>query len=119
MKPRPFSNRFLYALILAIPVIFIACNKDDNDEPGNIVHFNATLDASQETPPTGESGTGSCEATYDTTTNILTYALTWTGLTAAPTAMHFHKADFGVPGDVEIPITGFSASAAGTLSGTA
>src|SRR3982750_4820464 len=101
MNLRSFSSRFLYAVILAIPVTFIACSKDDdNNEPKNIVHFNATLDQAQETPPTGESGTGTCTATYDTTTNLLTYGLTWTGLTGAPTAMHFHKADIGVPGGV-------------------
>ena len=119
MKLRPSSNRFLYALILAVPVALIACNKDDNNEPNNIVHFNATLNAAQETPPTGEAGTGTCDATYDTTTNQLTYTLTWTGLTGPPTAMHFHKADIGVQGGVEIPITGFSTTTGGTLSSTA
>ncbi|HEX5150167.1 MAG TPA: CHRD domain-containing protein [Parafilimonas sp.] len=109
----------LLCMIVAASMIIIinACNKDDDDnKPKNMFDFSATIDAAQETPPTGESGTGTCTATYDSITNQLSYTLTWNGLTGAPTAMHFHKADVGVPGDVEIPITGFAASADGTLT---
>ena len=119
MKLKSFSNHFLHLLILIAAItISSACNKDD-DNPGNIVQFSATLDQAQETPPTGVSATGSCTATYDTATNQLTYTLTWTGLTGAPTAMHFHKADIGVPGDVEIPINDFPTTTSGTFSSSA
>ena len=33
--------------------------------------------------------------------------------------LHFHKADIGVPGGVEIPIVGFSATTSGSFSGSA
>jgi hypothetical protein len=114
-----FLGRYLYyAVVLTAAVSFYACNKDD-DNPGSTTSFTASLDQSQETPPTGEAGTGTCTATYDKNTNKLTYTLTWSGLTGPPTAMHFHKADVGVAGDVEIPITGFAAATSGTLASSA
>lgn len=120
MKYKLLSNYYLFILfIVAATLNFYACNKDNGQPANTTVTFSATLDQSQETPPTSEGGTGTCTATYDTVTNELTYTLTWTGLTGEPTAMHFHKADVGVAGDVEIPINGFSASAAGTFSDSA
>ena len=117
---KDLSKRLLSMCILTVTIIALnACNKDDNNKPKNMFDFSATLDAAQETPPTGESGTGTCTATYDSISNELNYTLTWNGLTGVPTAMHFHKADVGVPGDVEIPITGFPTTASGTLAASA
>jgi hypothetical protein len=119
MKMKNRFNLLLSMTMAATTIIALnACSKDD-DKPNKIVEFSATIDAAQETPPTGETGTGTCVATYDTVTNELKYTLTWSGLTDVPTAMHFHKADVGVPGDVEIPITGFAASASSTLTASA
>ena len=116
-----FARHFSWIIVVAVAIVTLnACNKDDdNNKPKNMFDFSATLDAAQETPATGESGTGTCTATYDSVSNELSYTLSWNGLTGAPTAMHFHKADVGVPGDVEIPITGFAASASGTLTASA
>tara|TARA_R110002072_G_scaffold101524_6_gene223567 strand:+ start:36714 stop:37622 length:909 start_codon:yes stop_codon:yes gene_type:complete len=41
---------------------------------------------------TGSPATGSASMTFDAGTNQLTWNITWTGLTGAPTAMHFHGA---------------------------
>ena len=120
MKMKNFARHFSWIIVVAAAIITLnACNKDDNNRPKNMFDFSASINAAQETPPTGESGTGTCTATYDSVTNQLSYTITWSGLTGAPTAMHFHKADVGVPGDVEIPITGFPATASGTLSSNA
>ena len=113
------SNHFFGAMIFTAMLLSLnACTKND-DKPDNTVDFNATLNEAQETPPTGESGTGTCTATYNNENNELNYTLTWNGLTGVPTAMHFHKAGIGVAGDVEIPITGFTASASGMLTASA
>jgi hypothetical protein len=120
MKMQNYSASFLCMIIAAATIMIIsACNKDNSTPTSVSVGFNATLDAAQETPPTGESGTGTCVVTYDTVTNELKYTLTWDGLTGVPTAMHFHKADIGVAGGVEIPINGFAASVSGTLTSSA
>jgi hypothetical protein len=54
------------------------------------VNLNATLKASSEVPPKTSGGSGMLTATLDTTTNELTYHVTFDGLTGAATAAHFH-----------------------------
>ncbi|MGN6214839.1 CHRD domain-containing protein [Parafilimonas sp.] len=119
MKLKFRKSQPVFTIIVATIICFCACSKDHDNPDNNSIKFSTSLDQSQETPPTGEAGTGSCTATYDKNTNELKYTLTWSGLTGAPTAMHFHKADIGEPGDVEIPITGFAASTSGTLEASA
>ena len=64
----------------------------------------------------------SSEISYDPTTKIITYKITWTlGNSAATTTnMHFHGSDTGsdlVSSGVAIGITGFATGSSGTLSG--
>ncbi|TKK68867.1 CHRD domain-containing protein [Ilyomonas limi] len=122
MQKRPMTSlRSGIVLLSAFFCLSTACSKndDDNNPPATNANFAASLSGSQETPPNAETGTGTLTATYDANSNKLSYTLTWTGLTGAPTAMHFHKGQVGEPGDVEIPIAGFTAAAAGTLTATA
>ena len=55
-------------------------------------HFVATLDGAQANAGagTGSSGTGSATLTYDDATNILTWNISWSGLTGTETVAHFH-----------------------------
>lgn len=91
---------------------FSACNKDDETVTNSGIKYSGTFVKSNDTLSTSASGTAT--ATYDPTTMVLTYKLTWSGLTSNAAAMHFHDA-----GPVIIPITGFTQSTSGTYSGTA
>jgi len=55
-----------------------------------IVTFKATLASSNEVPPTASTGTGAFTATLDTTTNLFTYDITYSGLTSNVTLGHIH-----------------------------
>ena len=59
------------------------------------------------------SATGTVTATFDPTTLVLSYTLTWNDLTSNAANMHFHDA-----GPVIYPITGFAAATTGTISGS-
>ncbi|WP_158809950.1 CHRD domain-containing protein [Beijerinckia sp. L45] len=77
----------------------------------------ADLQASSETPPNTSKGTGALTGTYDTSTKVLTWSVTYTGLTGPATAAHFHApAPVGKSAGVEIPIKGELAS---PITGTA
>jgi len=52
--------------------------------------FKATLKGADEVPPNTTAGAGTLTATYDPTTKVLTWSGTYSGLTGAPTAAHFH-----------------------------
>src|SRR6478752_808117 len=82
-------NVFRSTIILIITtLIFNACSKD---APDNIFTFVATLNGSQALPPNSEAGTGTCNVTYDSISNELTYTITWKDLTGAPTAVDFQN----------------------------
>jgi hypothetical protein len=68
--------------------------------------FTATLTGAAETPPNATTGTGSVKATFDTTTKLFKYKVTYSGLTGPALAAHFHgPADPGVAAGVEVPVS--------------
>ncbi len=54
------------------------------------VALNATLNGSQEVPSNDSFGLGSAAMLYDTSTNELTFAIIFTGLSGPLTGAHFH-----------------------------
>ncbi|OYX32493.1 MAG: CHRD domain-containing protein [Caulobacterales bacterium 32-69-10] len=54
------------------------------------VKFHAMLNGASEVPANTEKGTGMAMATLDTATKVLTYEITYSGLTGPAVAAHFH-----------------------------
>jgi hypothetical protein len=54
------------------------------------VSYTASLSGAKEVPKTDSKGTGKLEASLDTTTKVLSYTLTFDGLTGPATVAHFH-----------------------------
>ena len=54
------------------------------------VTYTAALKGADEVPPNDTKGTGTVLATYDTATMKFSYTVTYSGLTGAATAAHFH-----------------------------
>ena len=54
------------------------------------VTYTARLSGRAEVPRTSSKGTGKLDATFDTQTRMLTYTLTFDGLTGPATAAHIH-----------------------------
>jgi hypothetical protein len=52
--------------------------------------FSATLNAATEVPPNDSTGTGQVTATLDTATDVLSYNVTYQGLSGPALAAHFH-----------------------------
>lgn len=102
------------ALTLAIAILvlgFSSCKKNDSTVMNTNVSYSGSFVKSTSTVVT--SATGSVTATFDPTTLVLSYTVTWTGLGSNAAAMHFHDA-----GPVIYPITGFPTATSGTVSGT-
>lgn len=93
------------ALLLGLLLPLSSCDYDDDDmDPVlNIVEFeDIAITGDQEVPANESEATGTFSGTYDKDTNILSYTITYQGIT--PTDMHFHKGEVGVSGGVEVPI---------------
>jgi hypothetical protein len=53
-------------------------------------HWTAALDGKSEVPPTASAGTAKADVTYDPATKMLTWTVTYQGLTGPAQAAHFH-----------------------------
>jgi len=95
---------------------FSACKDDDTTAApaSNVVQLKATINGQQQVAPTPSAATGTMSGSYDKTTRVLTYTVTYTGLT--PLAGHIHQAAPGVNGGVIVP---FSSVATSPITGTA
>jgi len=66
--------------------------------------FQATINGAQETPPTGSTATGSGLFTFNPSTNMLNYTISFTPLATGEVAAHLHQGAFGVAGPVIVPL---------------
>ncbi len=54
------------------------------------VTYSAKLSGAKEVPKNASTGTGTFDGTFDTTTKVLNYTLTFSGLSGPATAAHIH-----------------------------
>ena len=70
------------------------------------VHLQGTLSAATEVPPKASGGSGTVDASLDTTTHQLTYTIDYSGLTGPATMAHFHgPAKPGTNAGVVLPLS--------------
>lgn len=83
--------------------------------PYNAVALMANLSAAKEVPPNSSAGTGVLQANFDKQTNMLTWTVTYSGLTGPVRAAHFHGPStagintgvaLGMNGSLDSPIKG-------------
>jgi CHRD domain len=94
--------KYCMLLILFVSLSY-SCKKDKDDPPvSNEIKYKAVLNAGNEvaTVPVVSPGTGEANAVFNTDTKVLTVTITYSGLTAALSAWHIHKAAAGVNGSV-------------------
>ncbi len=66
--------------------------------------FGGPLTGDQEVPPVTTTGTGYATVSYDMTTQTLSWSISYSGLSSAVTAAHFHHAPVGANGPVIITL---------------
>ena len=78
--------------------------------------FHGTLSTGAEVPPVAGGGTGTATVTLDTATKMVTYSVTYSGLTGPAAAAHIHcGAAAGANAGVAVPFP----SAASPITGSA
>lgn len=81
------------------------------------VAYKADLKAASEVPANSSKGTGSAVVTFDTVSKKLDWTVTFSGLTGAATAAHFHgPADVGKNSGVAVPISGKTSPMTGSAT---
>jgi hypothetical protein len=67
--------------------------------------FKVALAGAQQVPPVDTSGSGTADLTYDPATRMLTWSVSYSGLSSPVTMAHFHAAGAGKNGPVAIWIS--------------
>ena len=106
---------------LTLFLAITAGDKDDDDDQQKTTYtLSATANGAQEVPAVTTTATGTVSGTYNSSTNALSYTVTWTGLSGAPTLMHFHgPALAGANASPTLDISGFATTASGSYTGSA
>ncbi|MDF3834615.1 CHRD domain-containing protein [Cupriavidus basilensis] len=80
--------------------------------------FTVPLTGAQEVPAMQTQGSGSADLTYDPATRVVTWTVTYTGLSSEATMAHFHgPAAAGKNADVKIWVSGKGAPATSPIKG--
>ena len=112
--------QWMSSMILIAFLSFTVTSSDkEEDETYDI---SATLNSSQEVPApvVASTGTGTLTGTFNESTNMLSYNVTWSGLTAMASAAHFHGP--AMAGATASPVVTFTLNnngTSGSASGTA
>jgi hypothetical protein len=109
-------------VVLFAATLWVGCDKDDDDDKiVNNYTLTGPASGTQERPnPVTTAATGTITGDYEKDTKMLHYTITWSNLTGAPAAMHFHGP--AVPDSaagVQVPITNFPTEVSGTVTGMA
>lgn len=84
---------FTLAFVACVAIVAACGSSDTATQPvSKIVTFKATMNAAAEVQanPVVSNGTGTFTATLDTSTNVFTYDVTYSGLTSNVTLGHIH-----------------------------
>lgn len=116
------------AIALLAAGILTACGSSKSTQPNNTITFVATLSGANERPtPTNSTATGTWKGVVNTQTNVMSYTLTYSGLSSNSTGAHIHaQADATTSASVVLNFATFagattpftSGSTSGTSAGT-
>ncbi len=115
-----FLNLWLIILLmLAVPVLFVSCD-DDDDIDDIVLTVAGNASGAQEVPAVTTTASGTLSGTFNVNTNELQWAISWNGLSGDVVAAHFHgpaAAGTNAPPVIPINIT-TSYGSSGSLTGT-
>ncbi|MCB2379499.1 CHRD domain-containing protein [Hymenobacter sp. BT635] len=113
------KHAYMYLALGAVS-LFTACSKNDDEAtpaPVTTTELVATVNSAQQVPTNNSTATGTFAGTYNSSTDQMTYTLTYQGIT--PTAMHIHIGGPGTgEGQVAIPLTRAASPMTGTVAVT-
>jgi hypothetical protein len=116
------TRTFLSLGVVAVAVGLASCAVP---QASNTVALSAKLSGANEVPANSSAGSGTLDASLDKQTNVLTWTVTYAGLTGPVKAGHFHGpaaaganagVALGFSGSVESPIKGSATLTAAQLA---
>lgn len=107
------------SLLLAFTALTLAtaCQDDEPTPTPAPMQVSGTLNATNALPTNTSAATGMVTGTYDPSSRVFNYTVTFSGLTGPATMAHFHFGDPKHTGSITIPIAAPSATS-GTITGS-
>lgn len=111
-------KKYAYLLLFLTGLTTASCSKkaETVTPTTQMVTLTGDLDGKQQVPANNSAGTGTFTGTYDKSTRVITYKIVFQGMTAAPTAGHFHQGAPGTTGPVSVPFPGLTSPINGTAT---
>jgi CHRD domain len=81
--------------------------------------FTVALSGTQQVPKVATPGSGTADITWDPATRVVTWSITYSGLSSDATMAHFHRGMVGKNGPVVIWLSTKGAAPASPITGTA
>lgn len=78
---------FSYAAVIATGIAMVLSTAPAF---ADVVKYKVDLTSAEEVPPTESTATGMAEISYDTDSKLLTWSISYEGLSGEATAAHFH-----------------------------
>jgi len=123
MKTSIFLKSVLPALALCVAGIMTSCDKDDDDNnpPNQMYTISGNASGSQEVPAVTTTATGTLTGSYNATSNLLTYTISWNGLSGNITSANFYGpalsgVSAGSINNITIGTNGITGSTSGTIT---
>jgi hypothetical protein len=108
----------IFTVALSTLVLATGCKKDEETAP-KTMQISAALSAANELPATSSTASGSVTGTYNPTSRVLNYTVTFSGLTDNATSGHLHYGDTKHMDRTPQIVFSVPAAKSGTFSGTA
>ncbi len=97
----------MQSTLLAAVVTLAGCGWMSSMMGSDSMSMKNPVTGAQEVPPVTTGGSGTIDTTFDKSTNVLTWTVTYSGLSGPVTAAHFHgPAAAGANAGVAVPFTG-------------
>jgi CHRD domain len=81
--------------------------------------FTVALSGAQQVPPVASPGSGTANLTWDPATRVVTWSITYSGLSSDATMAHFHRGAMGKNGPVVIWLSTKGNPPSSPITGTA
>ncbi len=103
--------------LVSVLSIFTACKKDEPTPPppaNPVTELTATINGSQQVPANSSAATGTFTGSYNSDTKLLTYTVTYQGMT--PNIAHIHIGAPGATGKVAVPFNNLTSPITGAFT---
>jgi len=111
--------QLVFSAALLVSTLFVSCDKEDDDVKDDTYTISGNSSGSQMSPSNASTATGTMTGSFNARTNLLTYAIGWSNLSAtAGLVQMYGGAMAGVNGTLMFPLSITTPGVTGSANGS-